>query len=91
MNNYAKGMYAHTVGDRQKDFMTCRLSINKDFIRWFENNEHLLDDKGFMHVEIKKSKKDREKLYAEANDYFASGDRKTVTQKEHSPDRDAPF
>lgn len=91
MSNLVKGMYAHTVGERQKEFMQCRMSIHKDFVKWFEANSHLLDDKGYMHVDIKKSKNDRDKLYAQANDYFSTGDKKAVTHKEHSPDRDAPF
>lgn len=89
---YVKGFRVFSPSDRQKEFMLGRAVVNyKDIKKWMEMSEHLLDDRGDFHIDLMKSKDDREKIYVKASDYYANGKSKTVSAKEHSPDRDLEF
>lgn len=89
---FANGLFAYE--NTELDWLPMRLSINvEEFIKTLETYKSIaIGNNGKLNIDVKRSSKDRTKLYTEVNSYQKP---KEVTTSEHSPDRseniDLPF
>ena len=66
-NNYTEGLYINMPSEKAKDFIRVKLGINVNkFINWLSQNE---DSRGYVNIDIKYSKNDRNKLYGSVNSF----------------------
>lgn len=85
---YTDGFFgAEAKTEKQKEFIVSRCAIQVDeFMKFLQNNKDKVNEKGYMNFDLKRSMKNPDKHYGELNLYGI--EKKEVSQKEHSPDRD---
>lgn len=86
---YTDGFFAQAAKtDKQKEFIVSRCAIQvDDFVKFLDKNKGLVNEKGYLNFDLKRSMKDPDKFYGEVNQYKPKTTEK-VTAKDHSPDRD---
>jgi len=83
--NYAQGLYFNEPSEKAPDFVLGSISVKPgEFANWMKDNAESKDDKGYLRLDVKRSKGG--KVYVALSTWKPDASRAETRRREHQDD-----